>query len=257
VTLPAIAEQERRDEETLLAEFEAARPCIFGALLDAVAGALAELPNVKLDRLPRMADFAKWATAAEPALGWPRETFMAAYNRNREAANELALEASPIASKLAELLAGKSHWEGTAGELLTDLEATFDNGAKPPHGWPKNPRALSAHLRRLAPNLQAAGWSIDFGRSNDRGRRRTLLIRSTTASGGAGVASESSKSSDSPKTPTDPQDATADGRGKTSDGHAARPSDHSGAPKTFSDGSDGSDAKGGSCPADGRERTEI
>src|SRR6185312_15987157 len=115
VTLPAIPEDQRRDEETLLAEFEAARPRIFGALLSAAAGALTELPTVKLARLPRMADFAKWATAAEPALGWAQGAFMVAYNRNREAANELALEASPIASKLVELLAGAGRWEGTAG----------------------------------------------------------------------------------------------------------------------------------------------
>ena len=47
-----------------------ARPVILGALLDAVSGALRNLDKVKLDRSPRMADLAKWITAAEPALGW-------------------------------------------------------------------------------------------------------------------------------------------------------------------------------------------
>jgi hypothetical protein len=41
---------------------------ILGVLLDAVAKGLAELPRIKLDKLPRMADFALWATACETAL---------------------------------------------------------------------------------------------------------------------------------------------------------------------------------------------
>ena len=270
VTLPAIGEADRREEETLLADFEAARPRIFGALLDAVAGALAELPNVKLARLPRMADFAKWVTAAELALGWPRGAFMAAYDRNREAANELALEASPIASKLFELLAATDQWEGTAGELLNALEETFGNAPKRPDGWPKNPRGLSGHLRRLAPNLQSAGWSIDFGRSNDRGRRRTLLIRTAATVSRPEFASEPSGPSDIARIPEDYRGLAADGRSVAPDGLApapdgrqevsdaqeGRPSNETDAKKPLPDGPDGSDAKSGICAA-GRERGEL
>ncbi|HVA46105.1 MAG TPA: hypothetical protein VNH11_07000 [Pirellulales bacterium] len=150
VSLPPIGEDRRRDEKTLWAEFEAARPKILGSLFDAVAGALRDLPRVKLVRLPRMADFAKWATAAERALGWPPGTFIAAYTRNRDAANELALEASPIAGRLLELLA-KGEWEGKAGELLSALDESYGSETKRPPGWPKNPRSMSGHLRRLAP----------------------------------------------------------------------------------------------------------
>jgi hypothetical protein len=55
-------------------EFEPARPRILGALLDALAEGLRELPRVRLVRLPRMADFALWATACETAL-WPAGSF--------------------------------------------------------------------------------------------------------------------------------------------------------------------------------------
>ncbi len=46
-----------------------------GVLLDAVAKGLAELPRTKLDKLPRMADFALWATACETAL-WSSGTVL-------------------------------------------------------------------------------------------------------------------------------------------------------------------------------------
>src|SRR5262249_48386394 len=81
--LPPLPEDRCRPEAELWAEFEEARPRILGALLDVVAGALRELPAVKLPRHPRMADFAVWATAAETALGWERGSFLKAYSGNR------------------------------------------------------------------------------------------------------------------------------------------------------------------------------
>ncbi len=71
IHLPAIPEEERREADEFWAAFEEARPQILGAILDAVAVAQARLPETKLERLPRMADFAKWISAAEPALPWP------------------------------------------------------------------------------------------------------------------------------------------------------------------------------------------
>ena len=189
VTLPTIDEHRRCDERTLLEKFEAARPKILGALCDVVAGALAHLPEVQLSKLPRMADFAKWATAAEKALDWEPGTFMAAYKRNRANANKLALEASPISSKLLDLLGNQGDWKGTAAELLEELDRMFGEDYKRPPAWPKGPRALSHHLRRLAPNLIADGWSIDFR----TGRERTISITAVDSRNIAPFASKPSK----------------------------------------------------------------
>jgi hypothetical protein len=67
VTLTKV--KKRRAEDVFLRAFEQARPRILGALLDGVASALVNLPVVAISDLPRMADFAKWITAAEPGLG--------------------------------------------------------------------------------------------------------------------------------------------------------------------------------------------
>ena len=64
--LPAITRDRRRAEEEFWSSFHADYPRILGAVLDAMAGGLRELPNVKLDRSPRMADFAKWGEAVGP-----------------------------------------------------------------------------------------------------------------------------------------------------------------------------------------------
>jgi hypothetical protein len=74
--LQAIAKPKRRRERRchpdeppgVLDEFDLMRPRPLGALLDAVAGALRELPNIGLQGMPRMADFAIIGAAAEKAM---------------------------------------------------------------------------------------------------------------------------------------------------------------------------------------------
>ena len=71
LALEPIADERRRTERQLWREFEVVRPRILGALLDAAAHGLRRLPQVRLERSPRMADFALWATACETAF-WGR-----------------------------------------------------------------------------------------------------------------------------------------------------------------------------------------
>jgi len=59
----------RRDEAQFWRKFEDARPRILGSLLDAATAGLRNLPNVRLDQMPRMADFAIWVKCVR---GTPR-----------------------------------------------------------------------------------------------------------------------------------------------------------------------------------------
>jgi len=170
--LPSIPDENRRTEGEFWSDFEEARPRILGALLDAVSYALAHIDEVHLERLPRMADFAKWATAAEPALGLEPGEFMAAYSVNRKSANDLILEGSPVAPPL-RALADKEHWEGTAAELLSKLEKLVDESTRKLRAWPKTPLTLSNSLRRLAPNLRAGGMVVEF--STPHGKRLVTI----------------------------------------------------------------------------------
>lgn len=60
--LPPIPEDKRHPEAELWKNFDAARPRVLGCLCDAVSTALSNINNTRLDRLPRMADFALWVT---------------------------------------------------------------------------------------------------------------------------------------------------------------------------------------------------
>src|SRR5262245_6994447 len=87
VSLPPIGEEQRRPEAALWREFERKRSLILGALLDVLAHGLKMRLRASRDALPRMADFALWASACETAL-WPAGTVARAYAANRQAAIE-------------------------------------------------------------------------------------------------------------------------------------------------------------------------
>jgi len=190
IYLPAITEDRRRPEREFWADFDTAAPGILGVLLDAVAIGLRRLPEIKLTRFPRLADFALWVVAAEPALGWPNGTFLDAYAWNRISANDLALDASLITASLRSLAASGA-FEGTASDLLRELGDRADDITKKQRGWPKNARALTGALRRLAPNLRAAGIEVQFWREANKIRRRMISVRefASTSSGSSKTAS--------------------------------------------------------------------
>jgi hypothetical protein len=171
LTLAPIGERQRRSESELWREFNLARPRILGALLDAAVRGLQTLPSICLTNLPRMADFALWATACEPAL-WPAGTVARAYDANRRAAVEGIIEVDPVAVCIRKLMAARGSWVGTASDLLraaTDL-ADDDVSNKSP-GWPKNPGALAGRLRRAQTFLRMLGIEISFNREGQAGTR--------------------------------------------------------------------------------------
>jgi hypothetical protein len=178
LTLEPIPEERRRPEAELWAAFEAERPRILGVLLDAVVEGLRRLPETHLPRLPRMADFALWATACETAL-WPAGTFWAAYCGNRDEAVEGVIEADPIAAAVRALMASRTEWTGTASELLGALAEMAGERVAKAKTWPDSPRALAGRLRRAATFLRKIGIEIGFERE---GRARTRTIHITTAS---------------------------------------------------------------------------
>lgn len=202
VSLPAISEDRRRPEAELLEAFHSARPSILGALLDAVSGALRDLPKTRPSALPRMADFALWVSAAERSLGWTPGSFVLAYQGNQASANEVALESSIVARPLLELLEDHGKWCGTSSELLEALETKGNEQATRQRSWPKNARSLSGHLKRLAPNLRAAGWEVEFHRESSR--RLWTIRRSLPAMPAASSLAESGHESfDQPAAQTD------------------------------------------------------
>jgi hypothetical protein len=173
IHLTPIADNERREEAELNADFEAARPAILGALLDAVAHGLRERPRTRLKAKPRMADFARWATACEGAMFEP-DSFEDAYRRSRKAAVVDVIEADMVAAAVRTFMRKHEEWSGTAAELGEKLEGVVGERQAKSKTWPDSPRALRARLQRAQAPLRKIGIVLTFDRAS---RKQAIRIR--------------------------------------------------------------------------------
>ena len=166
--LANIPANQRRPETEIRADWEKAKPRIQGAFYTAVSAALANLDKVKPDSLPRMADFASWVIAAEPACPWEKGEFLKAYEQNRIEMIETAIEAEPVGIAILKLMEGHNTWTGTSTELLKALEQFATDQSRKLAEWPKAPVVLSNRLMRLEGFLVSKGLRIDRKRLPDK-----------------------------------------------------------------------------------------
>lgn len=178
LTLEPIPEERRLPAEQLWLAFEAERAKLLGVLLDALAHGLRTLPGTSLPRLPRMADFALWASACEGAL-WAPGAFWDAYAGNRAVAVEDVIDADPVAAALRTFVTLRTLWTGTCTELLGLLAEQVGEKATHARDWPDNARKLGNRLRRTATFLRAAGIEIAFTRA---GTSRLIRLSASTPS---------------------------------------------------------------------------
>jgi hypothetical protein len=176
VTLTAISDDQRMAEGDFMPAFDRARPRILGALLEAMAHGLAELPNVRLSRLPRMADFIKWTRACEGRF-WEPGTIQATFDQNLVDAAEAVIESDPVAlAVIAYLDANPEPWEGTSPETYARLVAFAPEGSIRDKSFPRAPTGLTNRLRLAVPSLARRGVHVAW-RKGHAGKRLTKIWR--------------------------------------------------------------------------------
>lgn len=178
IELPVLPPKQRIDSASMWKRFEETHAALLGALFDAVACALGRLDSIELPEPPRMADAARWATAAEPALGMADGDFMRAHRANRALAASITLESFPVAIALAEFIRSRQiSWRGTATELLQalNLNTRFIDVHRP-KDWPQSPKYLSESLKRAAPLMRDQGIEVVFLGPQGHDNRRIIEV---------------------------------------------------------------------------------
>ena len=173
---PPIPERTRQDERVFWPKFEQARPAILGALCDILVTALRREATIDMPSKPRMADFAVWIVAAEPACPWEAGRFLQVYAGNRAQAAEATLEGEPVAD-LVKVVVGKStdtpkSWTGTATDLLDELKRITPEAQQRQKDWYTKPRDAATDpaqpiswiqfggLRFLLSTIRFGGWLL-------------------------------------------------------------------------------------------------
>ena len=167
--------ENRRPEADFWSEFEADAPHIFGALLEGLAQAIRTHRDLKITKLPRMADFAKWACAGIGSLGFTADEFLASYKENLDSGTSAGLDSSPVGGALLVLFRNRTGgWSGTATELLDVLGNIVGESVTRSPAWPRSGRGMGGAVKRLAPALRLQGISVVKDR--DTGANRDKLI---------------------------------------------------------------------------------
>ena len=215
VRLERIPDERRLPEAKLKEKTVELLPGIYGALLDLLATALRNLPTIKLDGRPRMADFFELCVAA----GIPN--FESAYAGNIEMGNQAAVEANPIAEGIVSLLdAHNGYWHGSSTELirrLQELDPTnreFQKLSARSIG-----RKLSSSLRG---DLKAVGVDVDQGKGS-YGQRYLILSKATNSRPAAPQASASGQGGSAAKDQTSPIPTPTQNKGSMDSTTASAP----------------------------------
>jgi hypothetical protein len=182
--LKPIAAAERLSEAEYWRDVENRFPLIFGAMLDAIAGALHNRGTTP-PPVARMADFETRICAAEPALVWAAGEFIAAYTGNRQGTIDASLEADPLAEAVRQLVKrgiGRvrplSCWCGSARWYLTKCakagpgprrpirsRSGFNDGKLP---YVKRASCSASMAGRMTANTAESTASAETGRTRCR-----------------------------------------------------------------------------------------
>lgn len=179
IRLPSMPEGGRKTEEELLSEFNQMLPGVLAALYDAVAHALREYDSIEPPRHLRMADAARWISAAEEGLG---EKPGAIIDAIAIAQNEFVLDRvndDPLVLALRKVVRPLG-FEGYVGDLFTEIVATHD--VVHHRSLPKSPSHLSNQLVRMRPAMAKAGIKVEFLAKDRKGRKVSIRFDEPSAS---------------------------------------------------------------------------
>jgi hypothetical protein len=144
-------------------EFEQNKAGILGGIFNTLSRAMAIYPKVKLQYLPRMADFAKWGYAIGEALKrGGGDDFLKSYADNISKQNEEIILSNTLIIAILKEMNEKDLWEGT---IKTVYERLVEIAAPDKHDptFPKTERKLRTHLERAKTTLAQQGIHFTIG----------------------------------------------------------------------------------------------
>jgi hypothetical protein len=154
LTLAPREDRCRATETSLEREWHDALPETMGAIYDLAAAVLRERGTTRLRELPRMADYAMTGETISRICGWPG--YAAEYAAHRHHLAARAVDGSPVAAALVEMMGAVPTWSGPIGALAGEL-ARWRTDAD---AWPRSARGVADAIRRTAPGLAAAGIMV-------------------------------------------------------------------------------------------------
>lgn len=157
--LERVSETDRKELKEIYNSFEKDRAFILGGIFNTLVKAKNLYNSVKLDKLPRMADFARWGYAIGEALGGCGKQFLEEYAKNQTIRDYEAIDADVVATLIVAFMEKRNSWVGMMSELLVELQElapSYGINAKAKE-MPTRPNLLSRRINTVKSNLCAVG----------------------------------------------------------------------------------------------------
>lgn len=161
VNTRTLNQNERKDERQLFKKFDQARPKILGGIVNALSRAMKIKRGLKIQNLPRMADFALWGTAVTVALGKNQQDFDDALKKNNRRKFDEIVERQPVVNQIVNLARTRKRWRGNASQLLSILRKKGRDDHDDRFSL-STPNHLTQQLRTLLPLLTENNVTVRF-----------------------------------------------------------------------------------------------
>lgn len=147
-------------------------PKALGYVLTTFCQALALLPNITIEKPPRMMDFALLGEAVTIVMGGEAGDFMDRYNGALDAAAEQSIEGVPVIEHLTQFVKTRGTIETTVGKLFEEL--TEQCGTRRPSAWPRSSRGFRESLKRYEPAMRLMGFVVEYPPERRAGQKIKL-----------------------------------------------------------------------------------
>lgn len=159
--LKRISGKDRKEIREVYENFEKDRESILGGIFDVLSKAMRLYDSVKLESLPRMADFARWGYAIGEALGGYGTEFLDEYKKNQQSRNYEIINLDIVGWLIVQFMEERECWSGYAQELFNQLKEIAErNGIDfRSSEMPKQPNGLTRRMGAIKSNLEDVGIS--------------------------------------------------------------------------------------------------
>ena len=149
---------ERKTEIDMEEAFKARSSYLLGALLNLLSNTLKQLPKIKKENLPRMADFAVLGMAVEKALKLKEGSFINAYLKGQLEMRLKSLDDNPFLHCLTDHIKKNKVFSGTYQQLYLTLNTTYKTHKS--DGWPNSAKKVACLIKRHQSALFDLGINI-------------------------------------------------------------------------------------------------
>ncbi|NOJ33023.1 MAG: hypothetical protein DA329_12895, partial [Candidatus Nitrosocosmicus sp.] len=183
IELEEIKDEYKIPGDQIYGDFMSQIPHLLGYIFDTLSKAMHLKNSIKLEKIPRMADFAVWGEAIAQIMGYKPLEFLEAYYENLGEQNKEIIESDSFAESLAKMIDYETTcWAGSPKMLIQNINEYCEANVIDINKFPKQPNTLVKKLKKIRSIIRSGiGLEIIIERitsgKGNKGKFNSTLIK--------------------------------------------------------------------------------